>query len=89
MPEEEFEGLTELLDDIVAGRFREFMRLQRDGSGWSSHEFWNDDSPRSGGSLVSTKKAARILDGKAEVVAEWMPWQARVSDTSARHLGRE
>ncbi|MCY3691298.1 MAG: DUF6226 family protein [Chloroflexota bacterium] len=88
MPEEEFERLTELLDDVVAGRFRESMRLQRDGSGWSSHEFWNDDRPRSGGSLESRGKAARILDGKAEVVVEWMPWQPRVSDISAGHLGR-
>ena len=39
MPEEEFERLMELLDEVVAGRFRESMRLQRDGSGWSSHEF--------------------------------------------------
>ena len=85
MPEEEFERLTELLDDVVAGRFRESMRLQRDGSGWSSHEFWNDDRPRSGGSLESRGKAARILDGKAEVVVEWMPWQPRVSDISAGH----
>ena len=86
MPEEEFERLMELLDDVVAGRFRESIRLQRDGSGWSSHEFWNDDSPRSGGSLVSRKKAARILDGKAEVVLEWAPWQPRVGASSTGHL---
>ncbi|MYC36767.1 MAG: hypothetical protein F4X66_07615 [Chloroflexi bacterium] len=76
MPEEEFERLTELLDDVVAGRFRETMRRQWDGSGWSSHEFWNDDGTRgrSGGSLVSRRKVARILDVEAEVVLDWMPW---------------
>jgi len=86
MPEGEFERLTELLDDVVAGRFRESIHLQRDGSGWSSHEFWNDDGPwLRGGSLVSRKKAALILDGKAEMVVEWMPWQPRASHPSARH----
>lgn len=87
MPEEEFERLTELLDDVVAGRFRESMRLQWDGSGWSSREFWNDDGirTRSGGSLESRGKSARVLDGKVEIVLEWMPWQPRVSDTSAVH----
>ena len=80
MPEEEFERLTRLLDDVVAGRFRESLHLQRDGSGWSSREFWNDDGirTRSGGSLVSGSKVARILGGKAEVVLEWMPWLHRV-----------
>ncbi|MYC31566.1 MAG: hypothetical protein F4X64_00120 [Chloroflexi bacterium] len=87
MPEEEFERLTDLLDDVVAGKFRESMRRQWDGSGWSSHEFWNDDgtSSRSGGSLVSRGKADRILGDRGEVVVEWMPWQPRVSDISAGH----
>ena len=85
MPEEEFERLTELLGDVVAGRFRESMRLQPDGPGWSSREFWNDEGPRSGGSLVSGSKAARILDGQAEVVLEWTPWQPRVRESSAVH----
>jgi len=89
MPEEEFERLTELLDDVVAGRFRESIRRQRDGSGWSSHAFWNDEGTRSrsGGSLVSRGKVARILDGEAEVFLEWTPWQPRVSASSAGHLG--
>ena len=88
MPEEEFERLAELLDDVVAGRFRESMRWQRDGSGWSSREFWNDDgtSSRSGGSLASRKKVARILNGEAEVVLEWKPWQPRVGASSTGHL---
>ena len=73
-PEEEFERFMELLSDVVAGRFRESMRLQPDGSGWSGREFWNEDRPISGGSRVPRNKAARILDGKAEIVLEWIPW---------------
>lgn len=85
MPEEEFERFTELLDNVVAGRFRESMRLQPDGPGWSSREFWNYDGRSSGGSLVSRNKAARILGGKAETVVEWMPWQRKVSDSPEEH----
>lgn len=77
MPEEEFERFTELLSNVVAGRFRESMRLQPDGSGWSTREFWNEDRPSSGGSRVPRNRAARVLDGKAEIVLEWMPWQPK------------
>jgi len=83
MPKEKFQKLTELLDDVVSGRFRESMRLKSDGSGWSNWEFWNDDGPRSGGSLESREKAARILDGKAQVVVEWMPWQQIMAEGAA------
>ena len=47
-PEDEFERFTELLDDVVAGRFREAMRRQPEGTGWSSREFWSKDGRRSG-----------------------------------------
>ena len=83
MPEEEFKSLTELLGNVVAGRFRESMRLHPDGPGWSNREFWNEDGPSRGGSLVSREKAARILDGKAEIVVVWTPWQPRVPASSA------
>ena len=78
MPEDEFESFTELLDNVVAGRFRESMRLQPDGSGWSSGEFWNGEQRSSSGSLESRNKARRILVGKAEFVLEWKPWRSKV-----------
>ena len=79
MPDEEFEMLMELLDDVVAGRFRESMRLQPGGDGWSSREFWSSDDERHsfGESRVPRAKAARILNGKTEIVLEWQPWQPR------------
>jgi len=83
MPDEEFEGLTELLDDVVAGRFRESMRLQPGKNGWSTREFWSDGECRSsGGSRVPRAKAARILNGKSKIVLEWQPWQSRPDDTT-------
>ena len=77
-PEDEFERFTELLDDVVAGRFREAMRRQPLGHGWSSHELWSDERRQSGGSLVSRSEAARTLDGETEIAVEWQPWQPRV-----------
>ena len=82
MPEGEFERLTELLSDVVAGRFRESMRLQPGGAGWSSREFWSDEGRSSGGSRVPRAKAAQILNGKAEIVLNWLPWQPKPDDTA-------
>ena len=77
MPEEEFESFTELLENVVAGRFRESLRLQPDGLGWSSREFWNGERRSSEGSLQPGRKAVLILGGKEEMVVEWMPWRPR------------
>ncbi len=77
MPEEEFERLTAMLNNVVAGRFRESMRLEPEGTGWSTREFWNGERRSSGGSIYPGPKAAVILGGKSEMVVEWMPWQPR------------
>ena len=82
-PEDEFERLTELLDDVVAGRFLEAMRRQPGGEGWSSREFWSGERRRGGGSLVSRSEAARTLGGETEIAVEWQPWQPRGDATSA------
>ncbi len=81
-PENEFERFEELLDDVVAGRFREAMRRQPGGDGWSSHEFWSGESRRSGGSLVSRSEASRTLGGETEIAVEWQPWRIRADGAS-------
>lgn len=82
MPDEEFVGLTELLDDVVGGRFRESMRLQPGGDGWSGREFWSAEGHSSGESRVPRAKAVRILNGKSEIALEWQPWPPRPDDTT-------
>ena len=82
-PEDEFERFTELLDDVVAGRFREAMRRQPEGDGWSSRELWSGERHRGGGSLVSRSEAARTLGGEMEIAVEWQPWQPRADAASA------
>ena len=78
MPEDAFEGFTELLCDVVAGRFRESLYLDRAGDGWSSMELWGGEHRRrSGGSRVSRNKALQMLDGETEIALEWTPWQPR------------
>ncbi len=82
-PEDEFVRFTELLDDVVAGRFREAMRRQPGGDGWSSHESWSGERRCSGGSWVSRGEAARTLGGELEISVKWQPWQPRADAASA------
>ena len=79
MPEEEFERFTEMVSDVVAGRFRESLSLLADGDGWSTREFWCADGGihHSGGSRMSPFKTSQILGGEMEIVLEWMPWQPK------------
>lgn len=81
-PEDEFVRFSELLEDVVAGRFREAMRRQPKGTGWSSHEFLSEERRSSGGSLVSRSEAARTLGEEAEIAVEWQPWQPRADADS-------
>ncbi len=84
MPEEEFERFTELLDDVVACRFRESLYLNSTGDGWSGMELWGGDHRRSsGGSRVSRDQAVEITDDETAIALEWMPWQPRANGTDA------
>ena len=83
MPEDAFEGFTELLSDVVAGRFRESLYLEPTGDGWRSRELWaGEHRRRSGRSRVSRDKALQILDGETEIALEWTPWQPRADGTA-------
>ena len=83
MSEDAFEGFTELLSDVVAGRFRESLYLDYLGRGWSSMELWcGEHRRRSGRSRVSRDKAVQILDGETEIALEWTPWQPRANSTA-------
>ena len=83
MPDEEFERFGKLLDDAVAGRFRESMSLGPDGEGWSRNEHWSARGfESSGGSRLSKEEAAKILNGEEEVVVAWLPWPKKSADTS-------
>ena len=84
MPEEEFERFTELLSDVVAGRFRESLYLQRTGDGQSRNEFWSTMHRSSGGGRVPRDEASQVLNGEENIVVEWMPWQPKPDNTATR-----
>jgi hypothetical protein len=85
MPEDEFERFTELLSDVVAGRFRESLYLDPRGRGCRSRELWcGEHRRRSGESLVPRDKALQILGGETEIALEWTPWQPRAEETATR-----
>ena len=68
MPEEEFERFKELVGNVVAGRFQEYLRFQPGGGGWSSWESWfaHDGRSMGGGSWVPPARARLILNGGTE-----------------------
>ena len=82
MPDEEFERFTELLSDVVAGRFRESLRLQPRGDGLCRNEFWSADHRSAGGSRVPRDEALQILNGAEKIVLAWMPWPPKPDDTA-------
>ena len=83
MPEDAFEGFRELLSDVVAGRFRESLYLDRAGDGQRSTELWSGEHRRrSERSRVPRDKAVQMLNGETAIVLEWTPWQPRAEGTS-------
>ena len=85
MADEEFEMFTELLSDVVAGRFRESLYLEGGGEGWCSEELGSDtDHRRSGNTRVPRDRALQLLDGEETIVLEWLPWQPKPDDTATR-----
>ena len=77
MPDEEFERFTQLLSDVVAGRFRESLYLERGVDGWRTSEFTSDDHRSARKTRVPRDEVSQILNGEAAVVLEWMPWQPK------------
>ena len=84
MPDGEFERFTELLNDVVAGRFREPMYLQPGGDGWSRWELWSAGHRRSNGTRLSRDKAPQVLNGEEKIALVWMPWQPKPENTATR-----
>ena len=84
MPDEEFERFTQLLSDVVAGRFRESLYLERGVDGWRTSEFTSDDHRSARKTRVPRDEVSQILNGEAEVVLEWMPWQPKPRDAATR-----
>ncbi len=74
--EGEFQNFKETVEAVVAGQFREWFRLEPDGSGGTGHELWSEELRRSGWSRVEPASVTRFAGGKDRVL-EWLPWPRR------------
>ena len=75
------EEMTELVEVVVTGGFRESVRvpliMER---GWQESEFRYNDSHgrfRSSRSRVSRSRALEMTGGERQVTLEWKPWPRR------------
>ena len=76
--EGEAEQLGLLVDDVIAGRFREEIQLPVFGDAWMKNELWcelNRRSRRSG--RLHRSKARQLLAGSDRSLYEWKPWPVR------------
>ena len=77
--EDAFDAFRKLVEAVVAGRFREWFRLQPDGSGKVGRGFWSDSYRRSGESRVEPGSVHRFAGGRTQVL-EWAPWPRRTAE---------
>ncbi len=77
--EENFELLENMLAAVVAGQFKEWFRLQSDGSGTLGYEFWSSESHdgyRKGWRTVRPTNVPHFSEGH-DWTAEWQRWPRR------------
>ena len=76
--EGEIERLTEMVEDVTAGRFREALRrplISFWGSAWRETKFWSPDGRRSTRtSRVDRASADRMTGGRRRLELDWEPW---------------
>jgi hypothetical protein len=70
--------LTELVDDVTAGRFREGISLPLAGEGWQKSEYWSSRHRHSSRSQVDRVRARHMLAEGERSSIEWVPWPRRV-----------
>ena len=69
--------LTEMIDDVVAGRFREGIAIPPMGEGWQEWDMWSP-SRHSSGRLPIDREGARAMLAVTEgSPIEWAPWPQR------------
>jgi hypothetical protein len=81
---DEIERLTELVDIVTAGGFREAIKcprgpLARDA--WLEHEFRAPESARSGKSRIHRPRALQMSGGARRLDLRWHPWPRRQAPT--------
>ncbi|MDE2859983.1 MAG: DUF6226 family protein [Chloroflexota bacterium] len=85
--EGEIENLTDMVDDVTAGRFREWVRIPMlSSAAWKGREKWADQTRLherntgtwSGGeSRIDRREARAITGGRRRMDFRWKPWARR------------
>ena len=83
--EGEIERLNDMVDDVIAGRFREAIEIPPmsfRGSGWRETRFWSPDDGRNStrqrsASRVSRRRAREMTGGRRRLDLNWKPWRRR------------
>ena len=86
--ESEIERLNEMVDDVVAGRFREAIRrplISFRGTGWRETRFWSSDGRRTNRSRVDGLRSREMTGGRRRLDLNWKPWRRR---RTTRNEGR-
>jgi hypothetical protein len=66
--------LAEMIDDVVAGRFREGMAMPPMGEGWLEWERWSPSRRSSGRWPIDRERARAMLAVAERSPIEWAPW---------------
>ena len=81
--EGEIERLSEMVEEVTAGRFRETLRrplIPFLGAAWWETKMWSPDGRRSTRrSRVDRVSAHRMSGGRRRLELDWEPWQPRQS----------
>jgi hypothetical protein len=75
--ETEGERLRSLIDDVLAGRFREAMRIPDSGPAWGEWEVWSDKERSLSSSMLDRDEARRLVAEGEPSSYEWTPWPRR------------
>ena len=75
--ETEGERLRSLIDDVLAGRFREAMRIPDSGPAWGEWEVWSNKERSLSSSMLDRDEARRMVAEGERSSYEWSPWPRR------------
>lgn len=66
--------VTQMVDDVTAGRFREAIWVPLVGDAWQESEFWSPCGRSSSRTAVDRSQARQLLAGSDCLRFEWRPW---------------
>ena len=69
--------LAEMIDDVVAGRFRERIAMSPVGESWQEWELWSPPRRSSGRLLIDRERARAMLATIEGALIAWAPWPRR------------